>query len=115
MTTFEENIAKLKLMNYVENAESIDKMVLICEKFLEKYKKEDTKMPNNVFVAEYSLSDTHILQEYQQQYRKKYTMEILGAQLGKEIMSSKYVSIVETKLLETMTIKIRATVGVCKP
>ncbi len=114
VTTVEENIAKFKLMNYVENADSIDKMVLICEKFLKKYKKEDTKKPD-VIVAENIYSDMHILQEYTEQERKKYIMHSLAIEMGKAIIDSKYVVIEETKSPEFMTSKIRATVGVYKP
>lgn len=118
MTTVEENIAKFKLINYIENADSLDKMVLICEKFLEKYKKEDTKKPKrpaNVFVAQRVYYHDKIFQEHDQQERKKYIMRDLAVEIGKAIIDSDYVVIEETKFPETMSIKIKATVGVCKP
>lgn len=80
LTVFDvdNNIAKMKLMRYLQDAESMDRMVLICEKFLEKYKENDSIKKPDVIVAENTYSTSYILQMYSQEEQKKTYYAISG-------------------------------------
>jgi hypothetical protein len=124
-------MAKNKLITYAENAKSEDDLILICKKFLEKYKPDLFKPPmapiSDPYAVDYSAllnsmitsrkSDVKILEVGVSVPDHGYNRfhEDLCSQLASEIMRTNLYDMKHYKDPMTFETVYRARIGVCKP
>lgn len=112
MTTVDNVIAKNKMINYVEKAKNIDDLVIICQKFLEKYKPEVVTVPMSAKEVEVITASVR-LNGYTNdiEFEKSQVMRYLA----EELFKSKFVEYKKVNMQHTYEVVITARIGVCKP
>lgn len=129
MTIIDTVTDKIKLQNYIENAKDTDTLVLICERFLEKYKpdKKGLDVPIDYTKIEVDPYTWNPLEQNKTiltashetitpiHYEEAYIKKTLCYQLSEEIFKTKYVDFSQHKNHLRDSIVTSARLGVYKP
>jgi len=132
MTIIDTVTDKIKLQNYIENAKDTDTLILICERFLEKYKpdKKGLDVPidyTKIEVDPYTwkpleqnktiltVSHETITPIHYGEADDSYIKKTLCYQLSEEIFKTKYVDFSQHKNHLRDSIVTYARLGVYKP
>ena len=106
------------MINYVEKAKNIDDLVIICKKFLEKYKPEVVRpMPAPVWQSKEVdvITASILIPAYIEKDMTDLKRHQLMSHFAEELLKSKMVEYTERPMsLGTSTI-LEARIGVCKP
>lgn len=116
MTIIDETVDKIKLMNYIEKAQDTDTLVVICEKFLAKYKKVEVNplIGKDRTILTVSHSQPNMLPLNPVDINPMIK-KLLCQNLTEEIFKTKYVDFQQHKDYLNDTLVTTARLGVYKP
>lgn len=123
MTTVDNVIAKNKMINYVGKAKNIDDLVIICQKFLEKYKPEVVSycymapMPAPVWQSKEVdvITASILIPAYIEKDMTDLKRHQLMSHFAEELLKSKMVEYTERHDSMSLSTILEARIGVCKP
>lgn len=123
MTIVDNVIAKNKMINYVGKAKNIDDLVIICQKFLEKYKPEVVSycymatMPAPVWQSKEVdvITASILIPAYIEKDMTDLKRHQLMSHFAEELLKSKMVEYTERHDSMSLSTILEARIGVCKP